>query len=90
MAMMIIEYKIMPESPETDLDALKGKASKVIEEVGGFINEVKEIPLGFGLKSLNVRLSIDESKGTELLEEKLKSISDVQNVEIVSLSRALG
>jgi len=90
MAMMIIEYKIMPESPEVNLEVLKEEANKFIGEVGGFIKEVKEVPLGFGLKSLNIRLSIDENKGTELLEEKLKSISNVQNVEIVSLSRALG
>ncbi len=90
MAMMILKYKVMPESPEIDLELLSKEVKKAIENYGGFVNEIGEAPVGFGLKAIEVSLSLDEKKGSEEIENLLKEIGGVSEIEIVSMSRALG
>ncbi len=96
MANVIVTLKIMPKSPESDLDKIYSDASKNIRD---FVDEKhkdgevrKEIePIGFGLKALKVIFVMDENIGTtEKLEEKIKESDDVESVEAVDVRRAIG
>lgn len=92
MANAIITLKVMPKSPEIDLDAVEKQANTLIRE----FNDGKEIkadiqPVAFGLKSLNLIFVADESKGTsDELEEKISKIEGVQSVECTDVRRAVG
>ena len=90
MADVIITLKIMPESPEIDLDAISSKAEELINKYG----EVgkKEIePIAFGLKALNLIFVMDENKGsTEELENQISELEGVNSVEVTDVRRALG
>ena len=89
--MVIINLKIMPESPDINLENLKDEISKKIEASEGKINKSELQEVAFGLKALNITLSRDESKGsTDDIEEDISNIDGVQNVEVTSVSRALG
>ncbi len=92
MAKVIITMKIMPESPDTDLDDLKGQIEKKINSFAGKGEKrFKEEPIGFGLTALNVIFVMDEKgESTDKLEEQLKKIDGVGSIEVTDMRRALG
>jgi len=91
MADVIITLKIMPESPDIDLDAVKEKIEQEIKTFGGEVGKVEKEPVAFGLIALNMIFVSDESKGsTEQLEENISKIQGVSSVEVTDVRRALG
>ncbi len=91
MADVIITFKIMPESPETDLSKIEKEAGKMIEEFGGEVGKVEQEPIAFGLKALKLIFVMDESLGsTEDLENKISEIDQVQSVDVTDVRRAIG
>ena len=92
MAQVIITLKIMPESPDTDLDEIEDKVKSMIEDFSGETQTKSEIePIAFGLKALKITFVMDESKGsTDDLEEEIKGIKQVNSVEVVDVRRAIG
>jgi elongation factor 1-beta len=96
MASVIVTLKVMPASPETNLDKVYEEASKHIRN---FVDQKhkdgeirKEIePIGFGLKAMKLLFVMDENLGaTDKLEEKIKSITGVESVEATDVRRAIG
>ncbi len=96
MASVIVTLRIMPKGPDVDLDKVYDAACKNIRE---FVDQKhkegeirKEIePIGFGLKALKLLFVMDESLGsTEKLEEKIKTLPDVESVEATDVRRAIG
>lgn len=90
MAYVFITFKIMPESPSSNLENISKKAKEILEKYGK-ISQEEIVPVAFGIKSINITLVMDEKKGsTESIEEEIKAIDEVQNVDIISIRRALG
>jgi elongation factor 1-beta len=90
MGTALVKLKIMPTSPEVDLEAIKDKAKEVVEK-----NEAKNIsfeeePIAFGLKAIILGFSIDESKELEPIEESLKKVENVNSVQVIDMRRAFG
>ena len=91
MAYVIITLKIMPEGVDVSLSQLEGASQKIIENYGCRMQRVEQEPIGFGLVALKMTFSMDENKGTtDALEDQLKHIEGVMNVEVVNVGRALG
>ena len=91
MADVVISMRIMPESLETDMEKLREKVKNILKdnEIIEFKFEIKEV--AFGLRSLELIYVADESKGgTEKLEEIIKKIPEVNNIEVTDVRRALG
>ena len=92
MANAIVTIKIMPESPEVDLDALQKVA---LEKIVAF-NDNKETkteiePVAFGLKSINITFVVDETKGSpDTVAEEINEIEHVQSAEVSDVRRAIG
>jgi len=81
----------MPESPDINLERLKGKISNKIKDFGGKPGRSELQEVAFGLKALNITFSMNEAKGsTDDLEEDISNIDGVQSVGVTSVSRALG
>lgn len=89
MALAVLEFRVMPSGPEVDLEALTEAIKGKVKEEGGFVNNVEEKPIGFGLKAVNINFSLEESYGTESVEEAFRNVEGVQDIEVVSMSRAL-
>lgn len=101
MAKAIVTLKIMPDSPETDLNALE---HKVLNSIKHFCNEkdkdghLKEAdyktviePVAFGLKAIKLTFVMEESRGsTENLENEISGFEDVNSVEVIDVRRAIG
>jgi elongation factor 1-beta len=91
MADVVITMKIMPESPDVDLNGIKEKADHLIKEFGGELGKSEEQPVAFGLKSLILYFVMNEELGsTEELEEKVSGVEGVQSVEVTDVRRAVG
>lgn len=92
MARVIIKFRVMPGDSDVDLEAIKSKLKEEIENFGGIIQgEMTEDPVAFGLKSIGVSFTYDESKGTtDDLEDILCEDENIQSVEVVSVGRTMG
>ncbi len=92
MASVIVTLKLMPESPDVDMDTVAQKAEQVITDFSNSVEVRKDIqPVAFGLKSVSMTFVMDENKGgTEQLEEMLKQIEGVQSAETTDVRRAVG
>ena len=92
MAKAIITFKIMPESPEVDLVAIKDQALEIAKEAGSIGQmQSKEEPIAFGLKAVLV-LAMYEVEGTEFdgIAAKMGELEGVQSAEVAKMDLALG
>ena len=81
----------MPESLDVNLEDLKTKISEVIETFeAGKLSESEEVPIAFGLKSLNITIALSEDEETEAVEGKIMEIEGVSSVELIDYRRAVG
>jgi translation elongation factor aEF-1 beta len=90
MGTMLIIYKIMPTSPEVNLDEIKVASKLVIEELEGKNVRFEEEPIAFGLKAVKASFDIDEKFELEPIQNKLEKIDNVSSVEVVDMRRAFG
>jgi len=73
-----VSLKIMPESPDTDLERVKEEISKKVE-----VKDSKIEPLAFGLKALKILIIVPD-EGMKNIENEIKSINGISEVEIES------
>lgn len=92
MGKAIVTLRIMPESPETDMDSLKKDCEATIDEFTKKDERKTKIePVAFGLKSLNITFVMNEDLGdTETLEKKLETHEKIASVEVTDVRRAIG
>ena len=92
MASVIVTMKIMPVSPEVDMEALENSVKEKIIGFAGKTETKTEVePIAFGLKALKIIFVMDEAVGsTEKLENQVAEIEGVNSVEVPDVRRALG
>ncbi|MDD5012168.1 MAG: elongation factor 1-beta [Candidatus Nanoarchaeia archaeon] len=90
MAIAAVKIKIMPVSPEADLEVIKDTAKSMIESADGKNPTFEEEPIAFGLKAIIALFAWPEEKELEELEGKLKNIEDVNSVQVIDIRRAFG
>ncbi len=92
MAKAIITIKMMPESPEVDMEKLEETClSKIKDFAGEGETKVEIEPIAFGLKALKIIFVMDESIGsTEPLEKSIDELENVASVEVIDVRRAIG
>ena len=90
MATVVIIVKLLPDSPDANLDEMKEKAKSLLEKEGAKNISFEERPIAFGLKALMVKTDMPEEKGTDLVESLLSSIEHVSSVTIEDYRRAFG
>ena len=85
-----IIVKIMPASPQSNLQEIEKHARHAMEKHGARNITFEEKEVAFGLKSIHMKLAIDESKGTDLIEMELSKLADISSVTIEDYRRAFG
>jgi len=87
MGKVAAEIKVMPESPEVDLDDLQERLEQALPE-GAKINGFKRDDVAFGLVALLPTVIVpDESGGTEAVEEAFHQVADVESVSVENVGR---
>ena len=85
MAQVIVTFRVMPTGIDTNLDNLE-------KEIKAAVNpeRVNKEPIAFGLVALNVTVIIEDAGGQlEAVENKLKAINGVSEVEVTEITRTL-
>lgn len=90
MGIALITLKLMPASPEVNLEEIKEAAQKTIEEHKGTKTRFEEEPVAFGLKALKAFFDLDESDELEPIENALGKIENVNSVSVIDMRRAFG
>ena len=85
-----VKIKLIPTSPEVDLEQIKQKAKSIVDGKGGKNCQLSEEPIAFGLNSIIVFFAWDESQELDPLENELRKIENIQSAEITDMRRAFG
>jgi len=88
MTTVAVEVKIMPESPETNLEEIKKRIPEKIPEARNITIHTED--LAFGLKFLKVHVAWPETLDTDTIENKLSEIEGVSSAKIEDIRRAFG
>ena len=90
MADAAVKIKIMPASPDTNLEEIETKAKEIIENLEGKVFKSEKEPIAFGLNAIILTLGIIETFDQDLLLDKLRAIENVSSAEVVDFRRAFG
>jgi elongation factor 1-beta len=83
MGSVAVILRVMPESPDINLEDLK----KALKQKLPTIQEIKEEPIGFGLKALKLLAVVDDAGGeTDAVERSLNEVPGVERAEIVEVT----
>jgi elongation factor 1-beta len=83
MGSVAVIVRVMPESPEVNLEQLK----KALKQKLPGIQEIREEPIGFGLKSLKVLAVLNDAGGeTDAIEKLLNEVEGVERAEIIEVT----
>ncbi|HHQ44585.1 MAG TPA: elongation factor 1-beta [Candidatus Altiarchaeales archaeon] len=84
---LVAVLKIMPESPETNLDFIKKSFTEIAGSLAQ-VHTVKEVPIAFGLIAIELTLLMnDKQGGIEEIQEKISALEGVGEVEVLDLNR---
>ncbi len=75
--------RVMPKSPDVDLEALIAEIRRAVD-----VSDIQITPIAFGLKAVDVMVVIPDGTegGTAPYEEKLRSIEGVESAETVDVT----
>lgn len=87
MGKVAAKMKVMPSSPEIDLDELQERLEESLPE-GAKINGFERDNVAFGLIALLPTVIVpDDAGGTEAVEEAFSGVDDVESVSVENVGR---
>jgi len=90
MGIAAVKIRILPTSPEVDLEKLKKTVKILIEKIGGKNCSFEEEPIAFGLKAIIAFFAWPEEIELENLENQINKVEDVSSLQVIDMRRALG
>jgi elongation factor 1-beta len=90
MGTVAIKLKIMPSSPNENLEDIKKKVEKKIIFMKGKVNNAEYEPIAFGLKAVIITIAWPEEQDTEPLESAFSDIKEINSAQIIDYRRAFG
>ena len=85
MGEVALQYRVLPEGLEVDLDALNQSLVKALPE-GAVIKASEKKPVAFGLNALHILVVMDDKKGgADAVEAALSEVDGVQSVEMIEM-----
>lgn len=81
-----INYRLLPESPDVNLDDLTARIKAALPE-GVKLHKSTTKPFAFGLSAIEVLVVMKDSGGlSDLTEENLQKVQGIQSVELLEMS----
>ena len=90
MAVVAIIVKIMPDSPESDLEKIKEETFRILTSKGAMNLSFEIVPIAFGLRAIKAKFAWPEAQDTEIIETSLSKIKHVSSAQIEDYRRAFG
>ena len=89
MGEVLTTMKIMPDSPDVDLEGIKSAIESSIPE-GAKLHEMSEEPIAFGLVAVILQFITEDGEGgSEAVEEMVQAIDGVASFEITGVGRLM-
>ena len=89
MGEVLTTMKIMPDSPDVDLESIKSTIESSMTE-GARIHEISEEPIAFGLVAVILQFITEDGEGgSEAVEEMVQAIDGVASFEITGVGRLM-
>ena len=86
---VLTTMKIMPDSPDVDLDAIKATIESSMPE-GAKLHDMAEEPIAFGLVAIILQFITDDGEGgSEPVEEMVQAIDGLASIEITGVGRLM-
>jgi elongation factor 1-beta len=87
MGKVAAKIKVMPNSPDIDLDALQERLEESLPE-GAKISRIDREDVAFGLVALFPTVIVpDDAGGTEVVEESFAGVDGVESVKVDEVGR---
>jgi len=87
MGKVAAQLKVMPDSPDVDLDDLQERLERSLPE-GAKINGFERDDVAFGLVALLPTVIVpDDAGGTDAVEEAFVGVEDVESVSVENVGR---
>ncbi len=90
MGIAAVKIRILPTSPEVELENLKQKVKIIIEKAGGKNCTFEEEPIAFGLKAIIAFFAWPEQLELEELENSIGAVDEVSSHQVIDMRRAFG
>ena len=90
MGTALVKLKIMPDSPDANLDEIKQKTEEILKQETDMKITFEEEPVAFGLKAVIAGFALDESKQVDPIQDKISAIEHVNSAEVADFRRAFG
>ena len=85
MAQVIVTFKIMPASGETNIDQLEKTIKEKLKP-----ERISREPIAFGLVAIKISKLVEDAAGEmDNLENKLRAIDGVGELEVTELTRTI-
>lgn len=83
MGEVAVLFKVMPDDPETDLDAIKDAITEAID-----VDGMDEEEVAFGLKAIRVSTVLEDKEGgADAVQDTLEGLDGVRSVELTDMNR---
>lgn len=87
MSKLVARIKMLPSESDADIDSIPDILKETLPEGFKLLAHKKE-PIAFGLYSLLADFTLDDSEGQmELLEESIRNVEAVGEIEVINVSR---
>lgn len=87
MSKLVARIKMLPSESDADIDSIPRILKETLPEGFKLLAHKKE-PIAFGLYSLLADFTLDDSEGQmELLEETIRKVEAVGEIEVINVSR---
>jgi elongation factor 1-beta len=90
MALALIKIKVMPDSPDANLENIERETEKILKKSGSKSIRFEREPIAFGLIAVIVMFSWEDSESYDLVLEKIQTIKNTSSAEIIDFRRAIG
>ena len=86
-----LKIRIMPESPESDLEAIKEKiTSLAISHNKVLVHRIEEEEIAFGLRAIIITLVWPEELEQSVIEDEFAKVPEVNSVQVIDFRRVIG
>ena len=87
MSKLVARIKMLPSESDADIDSIPNILKETLPEGFKLLAHKKE-PIAFGLYSVLADFTLDDSEGQmELLEESIRKVEAVGEIEVINVSR---
>lgn len=88
MGNVIITLKVLPDSPERNLEKLSNLIEEKIKRFGKLYKKSIQ-PIAFGINAIVYSIIIEEKIGTEPIENEIRNVEGVSDIQITDVTRVV-